>query len=82
MHKAQGLEYDNVKIIITKDNEEYITKNIFYTAITRARHKLEIYWDPEIENSVINNMKEADINKKSDLGDIKRLINEKKLFKI
>ena len=82
MHKAQGLEYDNVKIIITKDNEEYISKNIFYTAITRARHKLEIYWVPEIENSVINNMKEADINKKSDLGDIKRLVNEKKLFKI
>lgn len=82
MHKAQGLEYDNVKIIITKDNEEYISKNIFYTAITRAKHKLEIYWDPEIENSVINNMKEADINKKSDLGDIKRLVNEKKLFKI
>ena len=81
MHKAQGLEYDNVKIIITKDNEEYISKNIFYTAITRARKKLEIYWDPEIENSVINNMKEADINKKSDLGDIKRLINEKSLFK-
>lgn len=82
MHKAQGLEYDNVKIIITKDNEEYISKSIFYTAITRARKNLEIYWDPEVENSVVNNMKEADINKKSDLDDIKRLINEKNLFNI
>ena len=43
IHKAQGLEYDSVKIIITDDIDELITHSIFYTAITRAREKLKIY---------------------------------------
>lgn len=54
MHKAQGLEYDFVKIIITKNVEERISHNIFYTAITRARKQLKIYWTPETENHVIS----------------------------
>jgi len=37
IHKAQGLEYDSVKIVITDEFEELVTHNIFYTAITRAR---------------------------------------------
>ena len=37
IHKAQGLEYKSVKIVITNDVEELITHNIFYTAITRAK---------------------------------------------
>ncbi len=36
IHKAQGLEYDSVKIVITDEVEELVTHNIFYTAITRA----------------------------------------------
>lgn len=40
IHKAQGLEYDTVKIVITSANEDDITHNIFYTAITRARKQL------------------------------------------
>lgn len=34
IHKAQGLEYKSVKIVITNEVEELITHNIFYTAIT------------------------------------------------
>ena len=44
IHKAQGLEYDSVKVIITKDVDEMITHNAFYTAIlqiTRAKKALE-----------------------------------------
>lgn len=37
IHKAQGLEYRSVKIVITNETEERITHNIFYTAITRAK---------------------------------------------
>jgi UvrD-like helicase C-terminal domain len=37
IHKAQGLEYDSVKVVITDANEDDISHNIFYTAITRAR---------------------------------------------
>ena len=51
IHKAQGLEYDTVKIVITEANEKDITHNIFYTAITRARNHLCIYWSPETQQA-------------------------------
>ena len=38
IHKAQGLEYDSVKIIIPSNNAERITHGIFYTAITCAKN--------------------------------------------
>jgi energy-coupling factor transporter ATP-binding protein EcfA2 len=57
IHKAQGLEFDSVKIVITNEVEEMITHNIFYTAITRAKEKLKIYWTPETESKVLNELK-------------------------
>lgn len=56
IHKAQGLEYDSVKIVITNETEERITHNIFYTAITRAKNKLKVYWSPETEQSVLKRL--------------------------
>lgn len=58
IHKAQGLEYDSVKVVITNEIEEMISHNIFYTAITRAKKKLKIYWSPETEKRVLEDMKE------------------------
>ena len=55
IHKAQGLEYDSVKVVITDANEDNITHNIFYTAITRARKNLQIFWTPETEHLVLSN---------------------------
>lgn len=57
IHKSQGLEFDSVKIIISTESEEFITKNIFYTAITRAKNYLKIYWSPECQDKVVKNMK-------------------------
>jgi ATP-dependent exoDNAse (exonuclease V) alpha subunit len=57
IHKAQGLEYNSVKIVITDEIDELITHNIFYTAITRAREKLNIYWTPEVEQKVLSSIK-------------------------
>lgn len=67
IHKAQGLEYDSVKIIITKDSEERITHNIFYTAITRAKKKLKIYWSPETEQYILNNLEHKNTNRDANL---------------
>jgi superfamily I DNA/RNA helicase len=57
IHKAQGLEYDSVKIVITDSNEDQITHNIFYTAVTRARKSLKIFWTPETQQKVLNDLK-------------------------
>lgn len=67
IHKAQGLEYNSVKIVITDEVEELVTHNIFYTAITRAREKLKIYWTPEVEEKVINRIRPRDISKDVEL---------------
>lgn len=53
IHKAQGLEYDSVKVVITDANEDDITHSIFYTAITRARERLRIFWTPETQQNVL-----------------------------
>ncbi len=63
IHKAQGLEYDSVKIVITDEIDELITHNIFYTAITRTRNKLKIYWTPEVEKKVLESIKPKDISR-------------------
>lgn len=63
IHKAQGLEYNSVKIVITREVEEEISHNIFYTAITRAREKLRIYWSQETEQKVISSFEHNNVNK-------------------
>lgn len=60
IHKAQGLEYDSVKVVITMDIEERITHNIFYTAITRARKHLKIYWNPACQEKIIRSFEVQD----------------------
>ena len=62
IHKAQGLEYNSVKIVITDEVDELITHNIFYTAITRAQSKLRIYWTPEVEHKVLEHIRPRNID--------------------
>ena len=69
IHKAQGLEYSSVKVVITDEVEEQITHNIFYTAITRAKDKLKIYWSPETESKILQNLEKR--NNQRDVGLLK-----------
>lgn len=76
IHKAQGLEYDSVKVIIPRSNSEKITHGIFYTAITRAKKKLKIFWSTEIMDEIVagftaeeNEQKSLDIIRKKLLSE-------------
>lgn len=71
IHKSQGLEYDSVKIILNDEIGDVISLNIFYTAITRAKKKLKIYWSPECMNKIIN---EFNIKNSDDINIIKSKI--------
>lgn len=73
IHKAQGLEYRSVKIVITDEVDELITHNIFYIAITRARENLRIYWTPEVEQAVLERIKPKDIKK--DVGILRKYLS-------
>lgn len=71
IHKAQGLEYNSVKIVITDEVHELITHNIFYTAITRAQSKLRI---PEVEHKVLEHIRPRNID--SDIKLLKNYLSE------
>ena len=73
IHKAQGLEYNSVKIIITSNIEDEITKNIFYTAITRTKKYLKIFWSSESEDKIFEKMKEKENHR--DAAILKQKIN-------
>ena len=60
IHKSQGLEYDSVKIVITKEVEESISHNIFYTAITRCKKKLQIFTDKSSLHKIIKSFSKND----------------------
>lgn len=65
IHKAQGLEYNSVKIIIPDSNAERITHGIFYTAITRAKNNLKIFWSPETMDVILRSFIENEKTSKS-----------------
>jgi AAA domain/UvrD-like helicase C-terminal domain len=56
IHKAQGLEYESVKVVVTDANEESITHSVFYTAITRPRERLKVHWSPETQHAVLTTL--------------------------
>ncbi len=75
IHRAQGLEYDSVKIVITSNIEDRITKNIFYTAITRAKNKLKIYWNSDSQTKIFDNFDKRENSR--DLSILRQKIDKK-----
>ena len=63
IHKAQGLEFESVKIVITSNIEDRISKNIFYTAITRAKKNLKVYWNSESQTRIFDSFQKKNSNK-------------------
>ena len=67
IHKAQGLEYQSVKVVVTNELEELITHNIFYTAITRACSSLKVYGKPETGERIIKQLTPISNNKDANI---------------
>lgn len=65
IHKAQGLEYKSVKVVIPSSNAEKITHSIFYTAITRAKEKLKIFWSAETMKNIIESFSSDDTEQRT-----------------
>lgn len=63
IHKAQGLEYESVKVVITSNIDDRITKNIFYTAITRAKKNLKVYWSAGSQEKIFDSFDKKDSNR-------------------
>jgi exodeoxyribonuclease V alpha subunit len=48
IHKSQGSEFENVYIILPDEGNRILTKELIYTAITRAKENCTIIASPEI----------------------------------
>ena len=62
VHKSQGSEYPAVVIPLLRMAESLMTRNILYTAITRAKQCVVIVGSKEIFNNMIHNDKTEDRN--------------------
>ncbi len=47
IHKSQGSEFDSVTILLPEGAERLLSREILYTAFTRARHSVKLYADVE-----------------------------------
>ena len=78
VHKSQGSEFDVVILPITASSPMLLTRNLLYTAITRARKLLIVIGS----NKIIENMIANFNNKKRNTGLKYKLINYKDLNKL
>jgi len=53
VHKSQGSEFDTVLLILPDRDSPLLTRELLYTAITRARKKVEIWGKKEIFRSAV-----------------------------
>ncbi len=48
VHKSQGSEFGDVKLLLPANEAPILTKELLYTAITRAKSTFTLFGDPEI----------------------------------
>jgi exodeoxyribonuclease V alpha subunit len=48
VHKAQGSEFDEVAVVLPAAPSPVTTRELLYTAVTRARSRVEIFGRPEV----------------------------------
>ena len=60
VHRCQGLEYDVVVMPLVEGFSHQLQRNLFYTAITRAKKKvLLVGTHRAMERAVLNNREDA-----------------------
>jgi exodeoxyribonuclease V alpha subunit len=53
IHKSQGSEFDEVLIVLPTTLNPILTKELLYTAITRAKHTVQIVADHAIFDKTV-----------------------------
>ncbi len=48
VHKSQGSEFDEIVLVLPDRDSPLLTRELVYTAVTRARRRVEIWGSPEI----------------------------------
>ncbi|EPJ3206177.1 exodeoxyribonuclease V subunit alpha [Salmonella enterica subsp. enterica serovar Derby] len=53
VHKSQGSEFDHAALILPSQHSPVVTRELVYTAVTRARRRLSLYADERILGGAI-----------------------------
>ena len=53
IHKSQGSEFDHAALILPSQRTPVVTRELVYTAVTRARRRLSLYADERILSAAI-----------------------------
>ena len=53
VHKSQGSEFDRVLLILPPRESDLLSRELLYTAITRARHSVEIWGSEEVFSQAV-----------------------------
>ena len=48
VHKSQGSEFEHILILLPDRHAEVVTRELIYTAITRARKRVEVWGREEV----------------------------------
>ena len=68
VHKSQGSEFDNALLILPERDAPILTRELLYTAVTRARRSFELLAAPDILQLTV----ERRLNRVTGLGDALR----------
>jgi len=66
IHKSQGSEFDNVMLVLPENDSLVLTRELLYTAITRARENIQVIGSEEIISYAIS----RSIERRSGLKDM------------
>jgi len=58
VHKSQGSEFEDVLLILPPEESPVLTRELLYTAVTRARKRVEIWGSEEIIRKAARNKTE------------------------
>jgi exodeoxyribonuclease V alpha subunit len=58
VHKAQGSEFDAVLVVLPLQGSRVVTRELLYTAVTRAKTRVSIFSNPEVLRAAIESQSE------------------------
>jgi exodeoxyribonuclease V alpha subunit len=59
VHKSQGSEYPIIVIPLYRTSPRLLTRNLLYTAVTRAKNIVVLVGNPDLINKMIDNNKQS-----------------------
>lgn len=54
VHKSQGSEFDEVVLVLPDQPSRVLSRELLYTAVTRARHKVTVIGSPEVLRETVS----------------------------